>query len=39
VTCAYDKAEALAKTCGFTQAYALQHTQQGLEFVAQPFEE
>lgn len=39
VTCAYDKAEALAKTCGFTQAYALQRTRHGFEFVAQPFKE
>ncbi|MBQ4265836.1 MAG: histidinol phosphate phosphatase, partial [Clostridia bacterium] len=39
VTCAYDKAEAMAKTCGFTQAYALQRTRHGFEFVAQPFKE
>lgn len=39
VACAYDKAEALAKACGFTQAYVLQRTEKGCEFAAQPFEE
>ena len=38
VTCAYDKAEALARACGFTHAYALRRTENGCEFVAQPFE-
>jgi len=37
VACAYDKAEALAKACGFTQAYALCRTENGCEFAAQPF--
>ena len=39
VACAYEKAEAHAKACGFTHAYALTRTKTGLAFVAQPFEE
>lgn len=38
VACAYDRAEALAKACGFTHAYALQRTADGLLFMPQPFD-
>ena len=39
VACAYDKAEALAKACGFTHAYALTRTADGCTFAPQAFEE
>ena len=38
VICAYEQAEALAKACGFTEAYALHRTADGAAFEAVPFE-
>lgn len=39
VTCAYEKAEALARECGFTHAYALRRTEHGCDMEPVPFEE
>jgi len=38
VACAYEQAQALAKACGFTGAYALQRAQGGCVFDEQPFD-
>lgn len=39
VACAFDKAEALARSCGYTSAMVLRRTEDGVRFVDTPFED